>query len=175
MNFSHFILSILKLVITAKVYFIIFSVVLFVRHLLMVTGLKDSAGFFRLKLSDLNLSPPVLHAFLKFHNFVLLHDELDGVSGLLVHLDLSQVAFSVEDNFVQIFLRGRDLSLFLLKLLGLVGEGSFGGIALDHLFLEFVAARLQLSSGLGGAGLLSEELFVLLVDVLDILFVLDLK
>lgn len=65
---------------------------------------------------------PVLDTLLELHHLVLLHYELDGVGRLLVHLDLGQVPFSVEDNFVQILLCRCDLCLFLFQLFGFVGE-----------------------------------------------------
>lgn len=70
-----------------------FSVILLVAHLLLVARFQDGAGFTGFEFGNFDLAAPVLNALLEFEDFVLLHDELDGVSGLLVLLNLANEPF----------------------------------------------------------------------------------
>jgi len=56
-----------------------------------------------------------------------------------------------------------------------VGEGTLGSIALDHLFFELITASLQFCGGLSCRGFFSQQFFVFLINILNILLVFNLE
>lgn len=145
-----------------------------VTHLLAIAYFKNSSGFPGFEFCNFNLSEPVLFTFAKFHDFVFLCDEFDRIRrvSVLCHISVDDFLFPLK--FGKFILSFVDVLVFLCKVHGFLLELLFHILAFFLTLAQLVFSLLEFCSSLSSGCLFFQQLFVFLINVLNVLFVFNL-